>query len=125
MFCHKTSSEDIAFKVRMELFGEMIAQSICNKEDIERNEIDVGVKYIPNPQDRNDFGKFILYVADNLDNGAGYSSSYSNPEKFRELLLYAKNYFENRLFEEDHLSGCTSSCYKCLRNYENRFTHSF
>ncbi|OIQ19960.1 MAG: hypothetical protein BM556_05585 [Bacteriovorax sp. MedPE-SWde] len=125
MFFHKTSSEDIALKTAWNSFGEIVAQSICNKEDIERNEIDVGVKYIPNSQDRNDFGKFLLYIADNLDNGAGYSSSYSNPEKIKQLLVYAKSYFEGRLFGSEHLSGCTSSCYKCLRNYENRFTHSF
>lgn len=123
-FKHKSGAENIALRTAWNSFGELLAQSICKKEDIERNEIEIGVKYKPNSQDPNEIGKFLLYVADNLDNGAGYSSSYSDPVKLREVLDYAKEKLETSFRKDKHIKECTSSCYKCLRNYENRFQHS-
>lgn len=124
LFKNKAGAENIALRTAWNSLGEIIAQSICKKEDIERNEIEVGVKYIPNIQDPSEPGKFLLYVADNLDNGAGYSSSYSDPDKLKEVLLYAKDKLETKFRKDKHIIECTSSCYKCLRNYENRFMHS-
>ena len=38
--------------------------------------------------------------------------------------MYAKDKLETKFRKDKHIIECTSSCYKCLRNYENRFMHS-
>lgn len=120
---HVDSPKSIAVKTAWHSFGEIIVQGICLREDIERSEIKVGIRYIPDLTNDENYGAYGLYLADNLDNGAGYSIKYSKGEELKKLLDFCKEKFENFYRLDSH--DCSSSCYKCLRNYENRFNHSF
>ncbi len=120
----KDAPREQAVKSAWISFGEILAKGISLMEDIERNEIKVGIRYIPDISDTENYGTFGLFIADNLDNGAGYSSKYSKPENFDMLLNYCLKEIVPKFKSDRHLSECTSSCYKCLRNYENRFEHS-
>ena len=45
--------------------------------------------------------------------------------KFERLVAYVRTaFYEEYLLKEEHSVSCISSCYKCLRNYENRIVHA-
>jgi DEAD/DEAH box helicase domain-containing protein len=64
-----------------------------------------------------------VFLADALDNGAGYALELGAPATLRKLLEQIRDETGGRLSVADHASSCSSSCPGCLRNYENRFDH--
>jgi DEAD/DEAH box helicase domain-containing protein len=104
--------------------AEIIGRGITRMEDIEPQEISVGVKpEIFIEQDGTRSWQWAIYIADNLDNGAGYSSKYEDPEELRRLLKYVESNVVNSLLSDTHRKTCLSSCYDCIRHYGNRFYH--
>lgn len=104
--------------------AELIARAIIYKEDIEPNELTVGIKrYKKKDQAGIEISSWAAFIADNLDNGAGYSSKYASPDSCKELVDYALDMCSS-FFVASHANSCTSSCYKCLRHYENRMDHT-
>lgn len=97
--------------------AELIKVSIILKEDIEPTELAAGILWKNN--------EWQLFVADTLDNGAGYSSKYANSTEFASLMTYLSERFAPQyLMSTQHGRSCTTSCYKCLRSYENRLNHN-
>lgn len=95
--------------------------------DVDINELDAGVRttYI----DTSD-GRVLdvqAFLTDRLENGAGYCTWLSDPENFRALLTQASVEMLDKLAErwtrDDHLSECTASCNKCLREFGNQPYH--
>ena len=90
-----------------------LSEAICNRAgyllDVESNDICSGYRII----DRDDRHVVEIYMYDSLSSGAGYSS---------EIALRSKELLEAT---REYLIGCNcdSSCYKCLRNYQNRMLH--
>lgn len=107
--------------------AEILGKSIIYREDIEPNEIDVGIRYEPvqNLLTGRTTPLWSVFIADNLDNGAGYSSNYSDQQSFENLLDYAKRRIAKDFISDKHSKKCFSSCYDCLRQYGNRFSHKF
>ncbi|MDO9410074.1 DEAD/DEAH box helicase [Patulibacter sp.] len=61
-----------------------------------------------------------LYLADTLENGAGYSTYFSTPEAIDQL--------RTRMGElvarwDQHAAVCDSACYACLRDFGNQRFH--
>lgn len=120
----KDSPINLAVKTAWHSFGEILAQGISLREDIERAEIRVGLRFTHDTSESERYGLFGLYIADNLDNGAGYSTKYSTAEEMQKLVSFCLEEFAKpQLLSEQHVKDCSSSCYKCLRNYDNRFIH--
>jgi DEAD/DEAH box helicase domain-containing protein len=94
--------------------GELFKKGIELREDIEPSELAIKSKY--------DGGQWVIYLSDTLDNGAGYSSRYSEPGEFKELCAYINDRIIEGFKEESHLD-CLTSCHLCLRNYHNRIEH--
>ncbi|MGC4154861.1 MAG: DEAD/DEAH box helicase [Propionicimonas sp.] len=63
------------------------------------------------------------FIADTLENGAGFSTHLGSDEILPELLDDIDAYLE-RLSEADHASNCSASCYRCLRDYRNMSYHA-
>jgi ATP-dependent helicase YprA (DUF1998 family) len=63
------------------------------------------------------------FIADTLENGAGFSTHLGDPAVLQELLTEVKKYLA-RLAEQDHTDNCTASCYRCLRDYSNMSYHA-
>lgn len=105
--------------------SEIIVRGISLREDIEPNELTSGKKLVTKISTRgNPIYKWVSYITDVLDNGAGYSSFYSIPENFDLLLKYIKTVVVQNLVNQSHAASCSSSCYLCLRNYGNRMNHA-
>ncbi|WP_415062094.1 DEAD/DEAH box helicase [Bdellovibrio sp.] len=119
-----SGAKDFAVRAAWESFAELVGKEISLREDIETSEISVGKKFV-SMQDSagREIGGWAVFVTDNLDNGAGYASSYSSPIRFHELLLGIRTRLGKYFLEARHANTCSTSCYHCLRNYFNRTKH--
>ena len=63
-----------------------------------------------------------LFLADSLENGAGYCTHLGSTEQFSHVLAEAAT-FVAELETGTHASRCDSSCYDCLRDYYNMAYH--
>ena len=105
--------------------AELVGRAITMKEDIEPTEVSVGIRpLIENDELGNSIPmSWAVFVADTLDNGAGYSSRYADPSSFIDLLTHTKIRLANGLANSSHGKECVDSCYVCIRHYNNRFHH--
>ncbi|MFM9453399.1 DEAD/DEAH box helicase [Streptomyces europaeiscabiei] len=63
----------------------------------------------------------MAYLADSLENGAGFSTHLGSAEHIEEFLDAVDEYTETLLGE--HAGTCGGSCYRCLRDYSNMRIH--
>jgi DEAD/DEAH box helicase domain-containing protein len=63
-----------------------------------------------------------VFLADALDNGAGYASELGRREAFKKILDEAREELA-RAWEGPSHADCTVSCPDCLRSYDNRRLH--
>lgn len=63
-----------------------------------------------------------IYVADTLENGAGYAVELARPERMTAVLMAIADEVGVRWMDHGH-SSCTSSCPDCLRSYDNQTEH--
>ncbi|MGW5433330.1 DEAD/DEAH box helicase [Streptomyces sp. NPDC004059] len=64
----------------------------------------------------------MAYLADTLDNGAGFSTYLGSQEHIEEFLQAVDQYVHD-LEANHHALNCRSSCYACLRDYSNMRLH--
>ncbi|GGW09837.1 hypothetical protein GCM10018980_20730 [Streptomyces capoamus] len=64
----------------------------------------------------------MAYLADSLDNGAGFSTHLGSEEHIEEFLQAVDRYVRD-LEADQHAHNCRSSCYACLRDYSNMRLH--
>ncbi len=63
------------------------------------------------------------FIADTLENGAGFSTHLGRSEVLPTLLQDVNKYLE-RMSEPEHATECSASCYRCLRDYGNMAYHA-
>lgn len=63
------------------------------------------------------------FLADTLENGAGFSTHLGSEQFLPEFLDAITNYLAE-LEDDDHPHACNSSCYRCLRDYGNMAYHA-
>jgi hypothetical protein len=115
---------DIAVRAAWQSVAELIGKAITLQEDIEPSEISVGRKYSSwTDSAGGEIGGWAVFVTDNLDNGAGYATAFSSPERFESLLRTIQRDLFSFLVDPAHSLTCATSCYHCLRNYLNRQEH--
>ncbi len=100
-------------------FAEFLRNAAKAFLDIDQSELEVGVQ----PIRRGGTVSARVFLADALDNGAGYAVELGEPERLEGLLRSIQSKTGGRLRADEHRTACTSSCPGCLRNYENRFHH--
>jgi DEAD/DEAH box helicase domain-containing protein len=101
-------------------FAESVKLAIATALDVDPGEFRVGRQ----PLRRDDCETEQVFVADSLENGAGYSRWASDPSNFKEALLAYDKIASAKWTDERHSSDCDRSCPDCLRNYSNRFSHA-
>lgn len=69
-------------------------------------------------------GQMGVFLADALDNGAGYAIELGRHDNFSRLLTQTRARLTDEWSQSDH-AHCTSGCVDCLRSYDNRFLHHF
>ncbi len=123
-FDHKIFSNKHKIHAAWLSVAEILGRAIILYEDVEATEISVGTRY--EPKENPDIGQDLwsVFIADNLDNGAGYSSNYSSELAFKDLIQFAFSRLGTDFNKLRHSNNCFSSCYECLRHYGNRFSHA-
>lgn len=99
-------------------FGEAIRRACQIELDIDPDEIIAGLQ----PATINGIPSFRIFLADRLENGAGYATEIAEPQRLSNLLHEARKDLEQSWTSEAH-SNCDSSCPDCLRSYNNRLLH--
>ncbi len=64
-----------------------------------------------------------IYIADALDNGAGFAVELGEHKTLVRLLEDVRDGIGGMLEADNHSASCTGSCPTCLRSYDNRFVH--
>jgi hypothetical protein len=97
--------------------GFLMKTALCDHLQIDPRDIEVGVQSAEN------FENTALFLSDTLENGAGYSTwAFDNLEEFLEKcdLDIRRNIEDHNAKQEE---GCDSSCYQCIRDYQNARWH--
>lgn len=116
---------DFPVRAAWDSAAELVGKAITIREDIEPTEISISKRFIPGLDSAgNLLNSWALAISDNLDNGAGYASSYSNPASFGEMLDTILTRLADFLTDSAHAAGCRTSCQHCLRHYGNRLNHA-
>lgn len=63
------------------------------------------------------------FIADSLENGAGFSSHLGSVNEHPKFMAHVRGYLDE-LADGEHGLQCTSSCYRCLRDYGNMSYHA-
>jgi DEAD/DEAH box helicase domain-containing protein len=100
-------------------FAEFLRNAAKDYLGIEQSELEVGLQ----PTRSGSTVSARVFLADALDNGAGYALELGDTGTFKDLLVSIQEETGVLLGKDPHRSACTASCPGCLRNYENRFNH--
>ncbi|MFF0033330.1 DEAD/DEAH box helicase [Streptomyces avermitilis] len=86
--------------------------------DVGRQELLAGIHTGPHP----DGPVTYAFLADTLENGAGFSTHLGSEEVIADYMQAVHMYLD-ALKQTEHASICTSSCPRCLRDYSNMAYH--
>lgn len=100
-------------------FGEALRRGAQAELDIDPSEITVGLQ----SRRIDDVVSAGIYIADTLENGAGYASELGRPERLRAVVAQIADGLGAEWASPGHAS-CDASCPDCLRSYDNRHLHS-
>lgn len=101
-------------------FAELFRIAAAIRLDIDPGEFEVGLQPL---RPGNEISAS-LFLADTLENGAGYSSFIGQEIELQNVLSLMDVSIRNRLESERHARNCDSSCPNCLRSYDNTNLHS-
>lgn len=99
-------------------FAELLRIAAGSLLDVNPNELQVGLQ--PTSTDQGTVSRPV-FVADSLENGAGYARYLGRPGVIQHLLHTAATVVD----EAAHKHVCDSSCPDCLRSYDNRLLHPY
>ena len=88
--------------------------------DVNPNELQVGLQ--PWKTDAGTVTRRI-FIADSLENGAGYARHLGSPEVLRRVVETVVDEIGAKMETPRHDAACDASCPDCLRSYDNRFIH--
>lgn len=100
-------------------FIEFLKQAVAFELDVSPDEFRVGRQLLLLEGVRTEQ----LFLADALENGAGYARMASEPANMAEWLGSHYQRERERWTNPRHAGNCDRSCPDCLRNYGNRFSH--
>jgi hypothetical protein len=69
-----------------------------------------------------DQARTFAFIADDLENGAGFATHLGSTENFAPLMTLMDKVI-GELELPDHSNECRGSCYRCLRDYQNMAFH--
>jgi DEAD/DEAH box helicase domain-containing protein len=100
-------------------FTELLRRAAGAELDIDPSEIQAGLQALSVgvAQTRR------IFLADALENGAGYARRLREPAVMRAVLDRLDWDARSRILDARHVAACDSSCPDCLRSYDNRLLH--
>jgi hypothetical protein len=102
--------------------GALIAVAATARMDLDPHELEQGLWQ---EIDSDGNPRAFVFLADELENGAGFAEQIGEPAFFASLLNDMLGERFGTAFEDEGRHNCDSSCYRCIRSYANRQKHSF
>ncbi len=99
-------------------FAEVLRRGCQAHLDVQPDELQVGLQQSKSGAVRT----ARIFIADALENGAGYASELGRPGNLKGILHEILTRLAPKYSSETH-SMCTESCPDCLRSYDNRRLH--
>jgi hypothetical protein len=112
-------SSGVAARATLYSAGFLLREAAARQLDVQGRELRVGLWLEPRPDMP---ARGWIFLADSLENGAGYCTHLGRESELRKLMQSATAYLEELADDERH--SCDSSCYDCLRAYENQAYHA-
>jgi len=103
----------------MASLAEFVKLALATSLDVDPGEFRIGRQ----PHRKGDCETEQVFIADTLENGAGYTRWASDPANMRSALSAYHEVVSAKWQHEFHARDCDRSCPDCLRNYANRFSH--
>ena len=103
-------------------FAHHLRVVAAHELDIDTQELRVGIQPVAAPGTNTYTAR--IFLADSLDNGAGFATHIGTKDFFSNLLERLLKYGTERFASDPHSSVCDTSCPDCLRSYENRQVHA-
>ncbi|WHY03396.1 DEAD/DEAH box helicase [Neobacillus sp. DY30] len=100
-------------------FGYLFRRVATSILDVDADELQVGIRSKVDSIQNRTIGE--IFIADRLINGAGYSKHLSNKKILDEVITDLTEKFIHIPTIKEH--NCDTSCYDCLRTYENMGYH--
>jgi hypothetical protein len=100
--------------------GFMLREAAARLLDVQSRELRLGMWSQPLGSDQ---ARGWIYLADALENGAGYCTFLGDPAQLRTLHVQMDEYLAHDLEAQEHATKCDSACYDCLRDYGNQAYH--
>jgi hypothetical protein len=110
---------DVGCRAALYSAGFMLREAAARQLDVQSRELRLGLWMQPIEAHG---ARGWLFLADALENGAGYCTHLGNEDQLRALVASAQEYLAE-LEEDRHARSCDSSCYDCLRSYGNQAYH--
>jgi DEAD/DEAH box helicase domain-containing protein len=106
-------------RAAMTSFGEALRRGCHAELDIEKDELVFGLqpRRVPGTQTA------AVYLADTLENGAGYATELSRSDHLQRVLAAVLGQVAATWQSAAH-GACDTSCPDCLRSWDNRHLHS-
>jgi DEAD/DEAH box helicase domain-containing protein len=112
-------ADQVSARPALASFAEFLKQAVAFELDVSPDEFRVGRQ----PLTLNGTRTEQLFLADALENGAGYSRMAADPATLARWLRVHYEREKARWVKPFHAENCDRSCPDCLRNYGNRFSH--
>jgi DEAD/DEAH box helicase domain-containing protein len=101
-------------------FAECFRKAAAADLDVNPSELQVGFQ----PRVIGSSKTLQIFLADSLDNGAGYATHLAQPDVLRAVLDRIMLELKPAWSARKHHEQCDASCPDCLRSYDNRQFHS-
>ncbi|HEV7529723.1 MAG TPA: DEAD/DEAH box helicase [Solirubrobacteraceae bacterium] len=109
----------VAARATLYSAGFLVREAAARQLDVQGRELRVGLWFEPRPGQA---ARGWIFLADALENGAGYCTHLGSHSELTKLIESTGAYLTELEDEERH--RCDSSCYGCLRAYENQAYHA-
>ncbi len=100
-------------------FAEVLRRGFQAELDIDPSELSSGLSPARIGEDQT----HRVFLADSLENGAGYAPLLGDPAFFRRVLRRVLDELRERWENGHHATDCTASCPDCLRSFDNQRIH--
>ena len=104
-------------------FAEMFRSACVPLLDIRPDELEVGL-YNQRMAYDPDLLTQRFFIADQLQNGAGYAPEIADPLNLKRILTYLTESEYVEILDSNSHQNCVTACVDCVQSWENRFVHN-
>jgi DEAD/DEAH box helicase domain-containing protein len=112
-------TDHVAGEAALWSFSEALRKGCEAELDLPSQELVVGL----HPARKEGYLTSSVFIADALENGAGYAVELGEPGNIKRVLEHVQRDLVEKWELGEHGSKCQTSCPDCLRSYDNRRIH--